>query len=61
MIAVVLGEYGTVTPAAMSSSLKSQAKNVVTGVPSGTTYVAQFLPATSPSDIFVLSFPTVVT
>ncbi|KAF9517167.1 hypothetical protein BS47DRAFT_1339877 [Hydnum rufescens UP504] len=37
IIAVVLGEYGSVSPATMSSRLKSHAKKVVTGVPAGTT------------------------
>ncbi|KAF9520491.1 hypothetical protein BS47DRAFT_1311408 [Hydnum rufescens UP504] len=37
IIAVVLGEYGSVTPATMSSNLKLHAKKVVTGAPLGTT------------------------
>jgi len=37
VLAVVLGEYGSVTPASLSASLKSHAVGVVTGQPSGTT------------------------
>ncbi|KAF9514756.1 hypothetical protein BS47DRAFT_1342736 [Hydnum rufescens UP504] len=37
IIAIVLGEYGSVSPASMSSSLKSHARAIVTGVPAGTT------------------------
>ncbi|KAG8709059.1 subtilisin-like serine protease [Ceratobasidium sp. 395] len=37
ILAVALGEYGQVSPASLSSSLKSHAQAVVKGVPSGTT------------------------
>ncbi|KAG9124213.1 subtilisin-like serine protease [Ceratobasidium sp. 392] len=37
IIAVVLGSYGSVSPPALSDSLKSHAQAVVTGAPSGTT------------------------
>ncbi|KAF8596877.1 putative subtilisin-like serine protease [Ceratobasidium sp. AG-I] len=37
ILAVVLGEYGQVTPASLSASLKANAQAVVTGAPSGTT------------------------
>ncbi|QRV88460.1 cuticle-degrading protease [Ceratobasidium sp. AG-Ba] len=37
ILAVALGEYGSVSPASLSSSLKSHAQAVVTGAPSGTT------------------------
>ncbi|QRV89190.1 cuticle-degrading protease [Ceratobasidium sp. AG-Ba] len=36
-LAVALGDYGSVTPASLSASLKSHAAAVVTGAPSGTT------------------------
>lgn len=36
-LAVALGDYGNVTPASLSASLKSHAAAVVTGAPSGTT------------------------
>ncbi|KAG9082592.1 subtilisin-like serine protease, partial [Ceratobasidium sp. 392] len=37
VLAVALGEYGQVSPASLSSSLKSHAQAVVKGAPSGTT------------------------
>jgi len=37
ILAVALGEYGQMTPASLSSSLKSHAKHVITGQPAGTT------------------------
>ncbi|CAE6393612.1 unnamed protein product [Rhizoctonia solani] len=37
ILAYVLSEYGQVTPASLSASLKSHAQAVVTGAPSGTT------------------------
>ncbi|QRV73648.1 cuticle-degrading protease [Ceratobasidium sp. AG-Ba] len=37
ILAVALGSYGSVSPASLSSSLKSHAAAVVTGAPSGTT------------------------
>ncbi|KAF8597653.1 subtilisin-like protein [Ceratobasidium sp. AG-I] len=37
ILAVALGDYGSVTPASLSASLKSHAAAVVTGAPSGTT------------------------
>ncbi|KAG8701009.1 subtilisin-like serine protease [Ceratobasidium sp. 394] len=37
ILAVALGEYGSVTPASLSASLKSHAQAVVSGAPSGTT------------------------
>ncbi|KAG8701010.1 subtilisin-like serine protease [Ceratobasidium sp. 394] len=37
IIAVALGEYGSVDPASLSASLKSHAQAVVIGAPSGTT------------------------
>ncbi|KAG8724474.1 subtilisin-like serine protease [Ceratobasidium sp. 395] len=37
ILAVALGEYGSVSPASLSASLKSHAQAVVTGAPSGTT------------------------
>ncbi|CAE6471135.1 unnamed protein product [Rhizoctonia solani] len=37
ILAYVLSEYGQVTPASLSASLKSNAQAVVTGAPSGTT------------------------
>ncbi|KAG8728650.1 subtilisin-like serine protease [Ceratobasidium sp. 428] len=36
-LAVALGDYGSVTPASLSASLKSHAAAVVSGAPSGTT------------------------
>ncbi|QRV74425.1 cuticle-degrading protease [Ceratobasidium sp. AG-Ba] len=36
-LAVALGDYGSVSPASLSTSLKSHAAAVVTGAPSGTT------------------------
>ncbi|QRW16755.1 cuticle-degrading protease [Rhizoctonia solani] len=38
ILAYVLSEYGQVTPASLSASLKSHAQAVVTGAPSGTTF-----------------------
>lgn len=37
VLAVALGEYGQVTPASLSASLKSHARAIATGEPSGTT------------------------
>ncbi|QRV73647.1 cuticle-degrading protease [Ceratobasidium sp. AG-Ba] len=37
ILAVALGEYGSVSPSSLSASLKSHAQAVVTGAPSGTT------------------------
>ncbi|CUA73345.1 Aqualysin-1 [Rhizoctonia solani] len=37
ILAVALGDYGSVTPASLSASLKSHASALVTGAPSGTT------------------------
>ena len=36
ILATALGDYGNVTPASLSASLKSHAAAVVTGAPSGT-------------------------
>ena len=37
ILAIALGEYGQMSPASLSSSLKSHAKAVITGQPAGTT------------------------
>ncbi|KAG9077044.1 hypothetical protein FS749_011119 [Ceratobasidium sp. UAMH 11750] len=37
ILAVALGEYGSVDPASLSASLKSHAQAVVIGAPAGTT------------------------
>ncbi|CAE6435194.1 unnamed protein product [Rhizoctonia solani] len=43
ILAYVLSEYGQVTPASLSASLKSNAQAVVTGAPSGTTNLKAIL------------------
>jgi cerevisin len=37
ILAYAISEYGSVTPASLTASLKSNARAVVTGEPSGTT------------------------